>query len=137
MIKIKNICNEVGVGAFYYSSTSHTLPYEPYIEGIQLKLDETLHITLDTYVRLKEYLEDLRTHKIISFTDPVKVLDEEITTKEEPNKVLKDKVSEPKLVEKLSLEEVTKVEDKIEELTSMVEAAPTVEDVFKKTKRKK
>jgi hypothetical protein len=79
----------------------------------------------------------LRTHKIISFTDPVKVLDEEITTKEEPNKVLKDKVSEPKLVEKLSLEEVTKVEDKIEELTSMVEAAPTVEDVFKKTKRKK
>lgn len=141
MIKIRNICNESGVGAFYhsagYSPTSHTLPYEPYIGDIQLKLDETMNITLDTYARLKDYLENLRAHRIITFVDPIKVLEKEVTTTEEFKKVFKDKVDELKSVAKSVLEEAIKVEDKVEELVNTVEVEPTVEDVFKKTKRKK
>ena len=124
MIKIKNICNDVGVGAFYhsptYSPTSHTLSYEPYIGEIQLKLNEVMNITEGTYTRLRSYLEDLRNHRIISFTDPVV---EEVVVKE-PKKYIE-------VVEEVKLEE------KVEELKEVVEAEPTVEDVFKKTKRKK
>lgn len=135
MIKIKNICNEVGVGAFYhspsYSPTSHTLSYEPYIGEIQLKLNEVMNITEGTYTRLRSYLEDLRNHRIISFTDPVV---EEVVVKEvkEP---IKEVVKEPKKY--IEVVEEVKIEEKVEELKETVEVEPTVEDVFKKTKRKK
>lgn len=142
MVKIRNICNEVGVGTFYhsptYSPTSHTLSYEPYIGELQLKLDESMSITLDTYKRLKSYLEDLRNHRIISFSDPV--VEEVTTSVPEFNKVVKDKIEELKTFAKTltdSVEEVLKLEDKVEELKETVEVEPTVEDVFKKTKRKK
>lgn len=97
-----------------------------------------MSITLDTYKRLKSYLEDLRNHRIISFSDPV--IEEVTTSVPEFNKVVKDKIEELKTFAKTltdSVEEVIKLEDKVEELKEAVEVEPTIEDVFKKTKRKK
>ena len=141
MITIRNICNEVGVGAFYhsasYSPTSHTLPFEPTIGTIQLKLDEQMLITFDTYKLLKTYLEDLRTHRIISFEDPVLPVEKVVEKQEQV------KISAPK--EKSELRTVIKavepkeelIQDIKEEIVEELKEEPTVEDVFKKTKRKK
>lgn len=134
MVKIKNICNESGVGAFYhspsYSPTSHTLPFEPYIGEIQLKLDESMSISISTYTRLESFLKDLKKHHIIDFVEPVV---------EAPVNVIKEIVEKAKKVVEPVQEVIQETVPEITEPTEAVEVPVevTAEDVFKKTKKRK
>lgn len=119
LTKITNICNEPGVGAFYHSADyiphSHTLPFEPYIGDIQLKLDESVYIDEEQFTRLLPYLIELKEARIISFQAPekdvvgkveeVKELVEEknLTLEDVGNTTIRDLVEEVKVEDSLQL----------------------------------
>lgn len=132
MVKIKNICNESGVGAFYhspsYSPTSHTLPFEPYIGEIQLKLDESMSVSISTYTRLEAFLKDLKKHRIVDFVEPVV---------EAPVNIIKEVVEKVKKVVEPIQEVVEMVPEVVEQVEVETPVEVTAEDVFKKTKKRK
>lgn len=132
MVKIKNICNESGVGAFYHSSsyspTSHTLPFEPYIGEIQLKLDESMSISISTYTRLEAFLKDLKKHRIVDFVEPLV---------EAPVNIIKEVVEKVKKVVEPIQEVVETIPEVVEQAEVETPVEVTAEDVFKKTKKRK
>lgn len=116
LIKITNICNEVGVGAFYhsekYSPHSHVLPFEPYIGDFQLKLNESIYIKEDLYTKLEKTLIELKEARIIDFEAPKKDIKEVLEKVEQVVEKVEETVKE--VIEKVAetKEEIKEILDK-------------------------
>ena len=74
MYKVINIANNRDLGGAFFSSPSyhprsHTLPFEPYIAGLQLKLDQEMTISDEYFATQKDYLLSLQDERIIKLVD--------------------------------------------------------------------
>lgn len=137
LIKVRNICNESGVGAFYhsesYSPHSHTLPFEPYLGHIQLKLNEQAMLDEEFIKKHFDYFKELRDARIIDFTMPV----EDWVVKFKEGVVELQKVADQM---QKSMEEGEKVlesgekEAATEVITSIEETKDSLEDAVEKIK---
>ena len=70
MYRITNIAASREEGCWHhnpngFSPDSHTLQFEPWIAGMQLKLYESRVITDRDYLVCKEFIDDLYSHRIV------------------------------------------------------------------------
>lgn len=153
IVKVRNICNDVGIGAFYhspsYSPGSHTLPFEPYLGQVQLKLNEQMCLDEEFIKKHLDYFKELRDARIIDFSMPVEensFKEASIDLSEETKKELLNAYIKTKKEEKV-LEEIfgLPLEDKEEEtkcgtfttIEEITKEENPLESTFKKVGKKK